>query len=148
MAQPRPAQVAAVLGGESVLGETIRTAEQLAALVQRGLPYEALNFLVTSSHIGVERLAEVVGLSRATRTRRRRERTLSPEESDRLCRFARIYAHALDVFEDPEEASGWLLQPEVPALGKQISPIDLLRTDVGAQQVDTELGRIEYGIVS
>jgi putative toxin-antitoxin system antitoxin component (TIGR02293 family) len=147
----RPAQVANVLGGRNVLHRIIKSHDDLVALVLAGLPYEALESVAEQSQIGLERLAKTIGVSKSTRARRRSEGVLSPDESDRLYRFARIYAHALDVFDDAEQASSWLLRTDIQAFGKQIraiAPLELLRTDAGAQQVDDELGRIEHGILS
>ena len=139
-------QVATVLGGPAVLGRPIRSVDDLVRLVREGLPYPALEAAVQRSCIGIERLTRAIGISRTTRARRRNEGRFSPEESDRLCRFARVFAHALDVFEEAETASRWFSSP-IEALGKE-HPIELVQTDVGAQQVDEVLGRIEHGIAS
>ena len=76
--------------------------------------------------------------------RMERER-LSPDESDRLYRLARVIAHANRVFEDPRESGDWLCAPNA-SLGQQW-PLTLLDTDIGVQEVDRILGRIEHGIV-
>ena len=46
---------------------------------------------------------------------------------------------------DPDESADWIQTPNA-ALGKQ-QPLTLLDTDIGVQQVDQVLGRIEHGIV-
>jgi putative toxin-antitoxin system antitoxin component (TIGR02293 family) len=56
-----------------------------------------------------------------------------------------VIAHANRVFENPEESAAWI-QSSNAALGNQ-QPLDLLDTDIGVQQVDQVLGRIEHGIV-
>ena len=139
-------EVGSVLGGPAVLGHPIRSADDLMQLVREGLPYEALEAAVQRSRIGIERLTRAIGISRTTRSRRRNEGRFTPEESDRLCRFARVFAHALDVFEEAQVASQWFSSP-IEALGKE-HPIELVETDLGAQQVDEVLGRIEHGITS
>jgi putative toxin-antitoxin system antitoxin component (TIGR02293 family) len=77
--------------------------------------------------------------------RRKDQKRLSPDESDRLYRLARVLAHANRVFEDPDESADWIHTPNT-SLGKQ-QPLTLLDTDIGVQQVDQVLGRIEHGIV-
>lgn len=71
---------------------------------------------------------------------------LSPVESDRVYRFARIIALAEDVFEDKDEAIEWLKSPQ-HGLGGLI-PFDMLQTDAGAREVEELLIRIDYGIIS
>ncbi len=93
-----------------------------------------------------EVLSATVKLPKSTLARRRRSRRLTPEESDRLYRLARILAHATQVFEDTEAVADWLRSPIV-ALGKQ-DPLSLLDTDIGAGQVEQVLGRIEHGVIS
>ena len=137
--------VVSVLGGPKVLGRALRTPEDLVARVREGLPFSAL--MVVSEHYGISRevLCAILHLSRRNLLRRKEQNRLSAEESDRLYRLARVLAHANRVFRDPEESADWVQAPN-RALGKQ-PPLSLLDTDIGAQQVDDVLGRIEHGIV-
>ena len=137
--------VVSVLGGPKVLGRALRTPEDLVARVREGLPFSAL--MVVSEHYGISRevLCAILHLSRRNLLRRKEQNRLSAEESDRLYRLARVLAHANRVFRDPEESADWVQAPN-RALGKQ-QPLSLLDTDIGAQQVDDVLGRIEHGIV-
>jgi putative toxin-antitoxin system antitoxin component (TIGR02293 family) len=77
--------------------------------------------------------------------RRKERKRLSPAESDRLYRLARVLQHANRVFETPEGSADWLHTPNA-ALGDQ-QPVTLLDTDIGVAQVDEVIGRIEHGIV-
>ena len=67
-------------------------------------------------------------------------------DSDRLSRLARILAETIDVLGSEEKASQWLEAPN-RALGGQ-TPLTLLDTDLGTQQVEEVLGRIQHGIFS
>jgi len=69
---------------------------------------------------------------------------LSPEASDCLLRIARIYAEALELFENQTHAAKWLITNSV-TLGNQ-TPLELLDTTVGFELVFHELKRIQYGI--
>jgi putative toxin-antitoxin system antitoxin component (TIGR02293 family) len=71
---------------------------------------------------------------------------LTPVESDRLYRLARLAALAEEVFEDLDRAREWLRQHQ-RGLGDR-APLDLMRTEVGAREVEDLLGRIEYGVFS
>jgi putative toxin-antitoxin system antitoxin component (TIGR02293 family) len=78
--------------------------------------------------------------------RRKRSRRLHPDESDRLIRLARLATQAVQVFGKEDKAAMWMHRPN-RALGSQ-APLDLLRTDLGAKQVEEVLGRIEHGVIS
>ena len=56
----------------------------------------------------------------------------------------RIYARAVEVFEDEEKAKRWLLKP-CRAIGG-IIPRDLLGTPAGIRTVEDELERIERSV--
>jgi putative toxin-antitoxin system antitoxin component (TIGR02293 family) len=134
-----------VLGGAKVLGRGVRSPGDLADQVRKGLPFAALSAVMEECGISSNVVCEVLQLSSRNFLRRRDQKRLSPVESDRLYRLARVLAHANRVFEDPDESAEWIQTPNT-ALGKQ-QPLTLLDTDIGVQQVDQVLGRIEHGIV-
>jgi hypothetical protein len=68
------------------------------------------------------------------------------DNNKRLTRITTIYEHAAEVFEDSDIAWDWLQSPNGALDGK--IPLRLLETDEGAQQVETILGRIDYGVYS
>jgi putative toxin-antitoxin system antitoxin component (TIGR02293 family) len=139
------AEVVAVLGGPKVLGRRVRSPDELAELVRGGLPFEALAVVMDRYEISRDVACTILHLSRRNFPRRKAQNRLSADESDRLYRLARVLAHANRVFEDRDEAADWIRSPNT-ALGKQ-QPLTLLDTDIGVQQVDRVLGRIEHGIV-
>lgn len=57
-------------------------------------------------------------------------------------KIARVVEHAEDIF--GKNAQGWLMDSN-EALG-DITPISLFGTEIGIEQVDNILGRIEHGI--
>lgn len=137
--------VVSVLGGPKVVGRKVRSPGDLAELVREGLPFASLEAVREGYGISRDVLCTILHLSPRNFLRRKGQARLSPDESDRLYRLARVIAHANRVFEDPEESADWIRSPNV-ALGKQ-QPLTLLDTDIGVQQVDQVLGRIEHGIV-
>jgi len=137
--------VLAVLGGAKVIGHSVRSREDLAERVRQGLPFSALSAVMERYEISRDVLYGILHLSRRNFLRRKKQDRLSPDESDRLYRLARVLAHANRVFEDPEQSADWIQTPNA-ALGKQ-QPLVLLDTDIGVQQVDQVLGRIEHGII-
>jgi putative toxin-antitoxin system antitoxin component (TIGR02293 family) len=137
--------VVSVLGGPKVLGRALRSADDLATRVREGLPFSSLRAVMEQYGIAGEVICTILHLSRRNLLRRKEQGRLSPDESDRLYRLARVLAHANRVFRDLEESAEWIQAPN-RSLGKQ-QPLALLDTDIGAQQVDDVLGRIEHGII-
>lgn len=115
--------------------------------MEQGLPYSAFERLSANLAMTAGDLAAALRIPARTLARRRESGTFSPEESDRIVRLSRLFANAVDVFDgDPERAAIWFGRP-VPALG-HVRPIDLAATDVGSREIETTLGRIEWGIFS
>ena len=137
--------VLAVLGGSRVLGKAVRSTEDLLKSVRSGLPFAALAYVMERYQVSRESVYRILQLSERNFQRRKQQGRLSPDESDRLYRLARILAHADQVFEDAEESADWIRTPNA-SLGKE-QPLALLDTDIGVQRVDEVLGRIEHGIV-
>jgi putative toxin-antitoxin system antitoxin component (TIGR02293 family) len=138
-------ELISVLGGTHALGRGVGSMDDLVALVRHGLPFQALTGLMEEYGIPRESACHLLQLSHRKLLRRREQGRLSPRESDRLVRLARVLAHANRVFEDTAESAEWIRTPNT-ALGRQ-QPLSLLDTDIGVQQVDQVLGRIEQGIV-
>jgi len=134
-----------VLGGAKILGRNVRSPESLAERVRKGLPFAALSAVMEQYGISRAVLCDILYLSPRNFLRRKEQKRLSADESDRLYRLARVLAHANRVFEDPEESVDWIKTPNA-ALGKQ-QPLTLLDTDIGVQQVEQVLGRLEHGII-
>lgn len=134
------------LGGPSVLREDASGLTELGERVRRGLPYAALEAVMARLGLSREQLAQALHLPERTLARRKKERRLHPDESDRLFRLARIAAQAADVLGSTEKAARWLQRPN-RALGGRV-PLALLDTDAGTREVEEVLGRIEHGVVS
>ena len=143
---PQTARIVETLGGPRVVGRRVRSRDQLADRLRAGLPYSAFESLLRSLNVPRRVLADTLHLPARTLARRKREGRLAPVESNRVYRLARVFAHAVDVFGDRQKASAWLSRPN-QALGGR-TPLSVLDTDVGVQEVDEILGRIEYGIFS
>lgn len=141
------AEITAVLGGTKILRRKVASDADLRDMTREGLPVETLPVLAEELALERKALVRIVGISDRTLSRRlaKRER-LTAEESDRTVRLARIYARTLDTFGSGQKASSWLQHPN-RALGGQ-RPLDLLDTDGGVREVETILGRIDYGLYS
>jgi putative toxin-antitoxin system antitoxin component (TIGR02293 family) len=139
----RGAALVKALGGRRSLGDGVGTVHDLADQSRAGLPYSALESLQERFGLAREEMASTLCVPLRTLARRKQAQRLSPGESDRLVRLARIAAHAADVLGSDEKAGHWLHRPN-RALGGE-TPLALVDTDVGAREVEAVLGRIEYG---
>jgi putative toxin-antitoxin system antitoxin component (TIGR02293 family) len=138
-------KVAEMLGGGRVFPEPGLSEMQLFDHIQEGLPVTALEVLLDSKRLSREEASQLV-VSPRTLARRKKGARLSPEESDRLARVARIISYAIEVFDDEDKAADWLRRPN-RALQHNV-PMELLITESGARLVETVLARIEHGIFS
>lgn len=93
-----------------------------------------------------DQLAEVLKISRSTLARRRLAGKLESLESDRLMRFARLFARAREVMGGETEARHWMKAP-ARALAFE-APLHFAGTEVGSREVENLLGRIEQGVFS
>jgi len=140
------AQIVETLGGRRVLRQKAATVDELQARVRTGLPYAALEAVATGFAITREDLGTLLHLPTRTLVRRKREKRLRADESDRLLRLGRIAALAQEVLGSREKATRWLHAPN-RALGHAI-PLRCLDTDLGARQVEDVLLRTAHGTYS
>lgn len=134
-----------VLGGSMGLKQTIRSVNDLDILVQKGLPYSALESVMNRFGLGVQEAQRVLCVPSRTLARRKESARMRPVESDRLVRLARVAAHAVQVFGSEEKAATWLHRANRSLNDR--SPLDLLCTELGTKQVDDVLSRMEHGVV-
>src|SRR5881227_4227534 len=128
---------------KAVTGKTVHPAE-LIQRIQKGLRFSELKTLQDTLELPFEKLAAKLSISRSTLQRRKANGRLSPDESDKVIRFARLLEHATDVFGDIDKARAWLKHPQY-GLGGAV-PLDYAETEIGAREVDNLLGRIDYGV--
>jgi putative toxin-antitoxin system antitoxin component (TIGR02293 family) len=93
-----------------------------------------------------DRLAALLGMSRATLHRRKKAGHLDRMESDRLVRYARLFSRAGAALGGADGARSWLTSPALAFHGEW--PLDYADTEIGAREVEALLGRIEHGVFS
>lgn len=142
----RTEDIVDALGGGKALGRKIGTLDDLREQLRAGLPTAALDAVMAQFNIARTEASAALNLPLRTIARRKHERRLRSDESDRLFRLARTAAHAAQVLGSREKAARWLHEPN-RALGDQ-PPLLLLDSDLGARQVEEVLGRIEHGVFS
>ena len=80
---------------------------------------------------------------RTLKHRRQRKEPLSPEESDRLARVAKMYELAVKVYGNREDGREWLLHPMSRYEGEHRS---LLQTEAGERLCEEFLYQIDEGV--
>jgi len=139
-----PRHIGEVLGGRRILGRPLTSILELDEAVERGLPKATLRHVATRvfSDAGEQRAIMHRIVPEAT-YKRRRER-LSPAESERTERLARVVAMAEEVWDDRDQARRFLTTPHPEIGGK--TPLDAALTELGARQAEEVMARILYGL--
>lgn len=103
----------------------------------------SVSSLSTHLELPKDMLMELIDVRGRTAQRREQEGTLNQAESDRLYRVARVTNKAEITFGSPQKARDWLKRSNQAFDGA--TPLSLLGSDAGAEEVTDELSRIEYG---
>jgi putative toxin-antitoxin system antitoxin component (TIGR02293 family) len=125
-----------------------RFTSDLKTVIQKGAPTESLKRLMAFFNLPKSDMLDIVAISPATYARRTKTQAkLTSAETDRLYRYARILSLATNMFHgDREEALHWLKSPAYAFKGE--TPLDHAKTEFGAHEVETLIGRIRHGIPS
>ena len=136
-------RVAGLLGGPAILGVVITSLRELRVRVEEGLPVESLDSVARYVAMNDNQVARIkLGIvPQETLARRRR---LTPVESERLARLARIAALAEYVWENLDHARQFLTSEQLSLGGA--CPIDLAMSDLGACEVEELLMKLEYSL--
>ena len=140
----REERMQAFLGGAKILRRRASTLLELHDATKRGLHVLVIEALSKSLNASRDELLEVLAVSLRTLTRRQKEGVLSPEESDRVLRLARVAAQSEEVLGGREDAVNWLHRANRSLGGHK--PLELVGTDAGAELVVDVLGRLEHGV--
>ncbi len=134
-------------GFHTFLGVKSANTLQLVRSIERGFAFEKLERVRRETGFPMELLAVSVGISSRTLSRRRKEKKLSPSESDRLVSVSRLLTLAVRLFEnDKEKAFRWFRNPN-RALGN-LTPLEMAATETGSREVEDLIGRLEHGVFS
>ncbi len=135
-------RVVELLGGRRALGATADTASALIALIRRGLPLSTVRGWPAGLGLTRREVEIVLGLGARALERRTGPR-LTPVESERAVRVARLVARAESVFRDRTQALEWCQSPQ-PSLDGE-TPFQFMDTEMGGRAVRELLERIESG---
>jgi putative toxin-antitoxin system antitoxin component (TIGR02293 family) len=111
--------------------------------IRKGIPAKAFDQIAGVLGVARETLARKLNINAQT-LRKRKSRLLSPDEAEKSLRVVRIFLTASEVLGTRDEARQWMGEPVMALGGKR--PLDLLDTDVGAQEVVNVLNCIKWGV--
>jgi putative toxin-antitoxin system antitoxin component (TIGR02293 family) len=123
----------------------VRETGQWHERILRGLEFDAVEKVKARASLTDTEIARLLGIAEATLRRARASGApLDAATSDRLYRLSKAIAIAEEVLEGAENAMSWLRRAQ-PALRGRV-PLELLVTQAGADEVETVLRRIDYGV--
>jgi len=128
---------------EDWLGAEAGSEQKLLRLVENGLPTRVINHLMERGLTRSEVFGTIIPL-RTWKHRKSRREPLSPEESERVVRTAKILARAQAVLGDETAALDWLRTPKRRFEGR--TPIRMLSTEPGGRLVEQMLIQIDQGM--
>lgn len=130
------------------VGVRARSVAGVVERVEEGLPLRALERLGKLLALkGSSEIASLLLIPPRTFYYRKKAKRLTPGESDRLLRTARIFGLAVDLFGGDRQAARQWLQTPKRALG-DATPLGYAGTEVGAREVEDLIGRAEHGVFS
>ncbi|MES2822461.1 MAG: antitoxin Xre/MbcA/ParS toxin-binding domain-containing protein [Pseudomonadota bacterium] len=115
--------------------------------IQKGLPYSSFERLGKHYEVSRKGLLSMIGISASTAGRRQTKQKMSIHEGEKIVRYARLLDLTLGLMDgNKESALRWLASPARALGGK--TPISYASIELGAQQVENLIGRIEHGVIS
>lgn len=135
-------KVAAILGGPPVLKRRVQSESDLMEAVKQGLPTASVEHMVRGELLSKEEVYTLIAPKRTYQLRKQKRKALTAAESEKTARLARIFALAIETFQNAGKAATWLRRPS-RVLGRV--PIELLDSETGARLVEDELLRINWG---
>jgi putative toxin-antitoxin system antitoxin component (TIGR02293 family) len=113
-------------------------------IVKNGISKKQLEAIKSETDLNYGTLSNLLSISRTTLINKKGNDRFDLSTSERIMRLAEIICYGREVFECREIFNIWIRIPSSSLGGK--SPLDLLDTLYGTDEVKKELGRIEYGV--
>jgi putative toxin-antitoxin system antitoxin component (TIGR02293 family) len=130
------------------LGAEPKTDFELAQIVRRGLPLRTRAIFLAHGLTKDEFHLIVISLRtfrhRQERLKKGQDELLSPDESDKAVRAARVMALAERVFANREKALAWMRKAKKRFEGE--TPMQMLQTEAGARLVEQMLIQLDEGM--
>ncbi|MCX6026476.1 MAG: DUF2384 domain-containing protein [Chloroflexi bacterium] len=129
------------------IGLRVSDTQDLIHRVEQGFSYQAFEKMRGLLDLSASELTMLLQIPQRTLTRRRQAGKFAPDESERILRLSRVLDAAVELFEgDRRAAVEWLQSPN-RAIGGE-APLEMARTEIGAREVESVIGRLEHGVSS
>ena len=136
-------RIVEIMGGPGTLGRHIHSIDELERTVAAGLPKSVLRNVVDRVYTEPRDARRALYRVVPEATFKRRV-LLSPQESGRTERLARVIASAEHAWNDQDDAREWLMRSHPELAGK--TPMEAATTELGARQVEEILDRLFHGL--
>jgi len=135
--KPRSGKVYSIDSGKLGTTEKIN-------MVREGITKYQLTGLKDRIAVDFDQLAELLGTSRATLINKKADQRFDAGVSERIMLINDLIGFGLEVFGDEQRFNLWLKTPS-RAL-KNVTPLSMMDTFYGIQEIRSEIGRIAHGI--
>ncbi len=120
---------------------------ELVDMVSEGLAYSTWLSFLKNTHFSQEVLLELTHIKKSTLHRRKVRGFLDRPESEQLVRVARLFGKALDLYDGNLGSTlNWFTKKH-RFLGNRM-PLNLMQTEIGANEVESLIGRMAHGVFS
>lgn len=131
-----------------IAGVSNKASHSLGEIIEKGVSSASLRRMMEALEISKKDMFVYIDISPATFARRTKQQSrLTTTETDRVYRYTRLLSLATNMFHgDRDEARRWLKSPAYAFKGE--TPLEHAKTEFGAHEVETLIGRMEHGIPS
>lgn len=126
--------------------ETSTGRMELVELSRNGIKKKVLENLAASLGVPMKNLAKLLPVTERTLQRRSAGSLLSSTVSEHAILIGEVIARGLEVFDNESTFQKWMHESNISLGG--YPPFTLLDTAIGAQLVQEELGKLEFGVYS
>ena len=121
----------------------ITTMEKIA-IIKKGISKKQLIIIKDEVDLDYDELSELLAVSRANLIGKKGNEKFDASTSERILLLADVITYGRSVFGDNNLFNEWLKTPS-RALGG-ITPLSMMDTLYGTEEVKNEIGRIAYGV--
>jgi len=114
--------------------------------IKKGISKEELESLKEQSSLDYETLSTILNVTKATLHNKKGKEKFDQYISERIFLLADLYSYGYEVFGDRQKFNDWM-KSEIRSLG-YTTPLSLLDTLYGIEEVKNVIGRIAYGVYS
>ncbi|OQP63624.1 type II RES/Xre toxin-antitoxin system antitoxin [Niastella populi] len=120
------------------------TSHYKIGIIKNGITKNQLEAIKSETDFDYHTLSGLLSVSRTTLIKKKGDERFDQPTSERIMILAEFISYGREVFESRERFNTWIKQPSM-ALGNK-TPLELLDTVYGIEEVKKELSRIEYGV--